>query len=181
MNSKILSLLSTVAIALVASAPLSQAVVYSPSQFNTALKAAVGTKKGAAAYNAAAKFYQKALGDKKNAKNAAKYATSITKVLTTKVVPIPLQGKSTNTLVRALLNGYFKSVKPFDLTNATYNKALNVFLKKLNPSQKTAAVSQSIYDTIKTYAIKKGATAAQVYSYYTGVSGAANIPPPPVS
>ncbi len=181
MNSRILSVFSAVALALVATAPLSHAVVYTPSQFNIALKAAVGTKKGAKAFNAAANFYKKALGDKKNKKNADKYAKSIVKIIkSTKVVPIALQGTSVNTQVKALLAGYFKGTK-FNINDSVYNKALKTFLGSLQGSQRTAATSQLIYTSIKTYATGKGVSQNAVYAYYTGVSQSFQLPPPPVS
>jgi len=181
MNSKLLTTFSAVAIALIAVAPLSKAVVYSPSQFNTELKAKIGSKKGPSAYNAAANFYAKALKDKKNKKNAAKYANSIVKILKKKsVVKIALQGKSMNTQIKALLKGYFKGLK-FNLDDKIYNKALDTFIKKLPTSQKTAVNSQAIYNSIKTYATKKGTPQDTVYQYYLGVASQFLLPEPPVS
>jgi hypothetical protein len=55
-------------------------------------------------------------------------------------------------------------------------------LKGLPPGARTPLVSQKLYDTIKTFAVKKGDTQDQVYSYYIStVSDKTNIPPPPIS
>ncbi|MGH8047850.1 MAG: hypothetical protein ACREKL_11440 [Chthoniobacterales bacterium] len=182
MNSNFLKALPVVAIALIATAPLSQATVYSPSQFTTVLKQKVGTKTKTAAANAAANFYAKALGDKKNKKNASKYAGSIVKVVlkNKKVTPPSIAGVSVNTQVKGLLKGYFKGLK-FSLTDKTYNNALNTLLKALPFSAKTAATSQAIYNSIKTVATKNGVSQEQVFQYYTGVAEKFTIPEPPVS
>ena len=181
MNSNLLKVLPLAVVALIATSPLSHAAKMSPSQFNAGLKAKVGTKKNAAAYNACAKFFQKALGDKKNKKFADKYAKSCVKILKkTSTVKIQLQGKAANTMVKALLGGYFKGFK-FNINDSRYNKALNIIMKFPKLSQKTAVNSQAIYNTIKTYFSRKGVSQSETYSYYLGIAAANRYPDPPLS
>ncbi len=163
MNIKFFSVVSAVALALIAAAPLSQAKVYSPSQFNAELKKKVGTKKETAAVKAAASLLTSALTDKKNSKNAAKYAASVVSLLKKSVKKD--QGKQANTLVSALLKGYFKPVK-FNLNDKVYNQALLKLLTFPPTSQKTTATSQTIYNTIKKFALTKKSTQAEVYTYW---------------
>ncbi|MDD5198673.1 MAG: hypothetical protein PHC88_02635 [Terrimicrobiaceae bacterium] len=180
MNSKLLKAITAVTIALVAAAPLSFAAAVSPSQFNTQLLAKIGTKKGLAAANAAAGFYGKTLKDALNKKNAEKYAKSIVKALK-KPVPAALQGAGTNSVVKQLLAGYFTGKTKFNLNDKTYNKALNALLKGIPSSARTTPTSNAIYTSIKTFAVKKGSTQAEVFTYYQGVASKNNLPPPPVS
>jgi len=182
MNSKFLKAFAAIAFLAVASSPLALAAAVSPSQFTTTLKAKVGTKKGLSAANAAAVYFGSVLKDKLNKKNAQKYATSVIKVLKP-AVPLSSKfaGSSVNACLKQLLTGYFKGLK-FSLQDAIYNKALTALLKGLPPTAKTDITSQSLYNTIKTFALKKGSTQDQVYSYYIStVSNKTNIPPPPVS
>jgi len=182
MNSKFLKAFAAIAFLAVASSPLALAAAVSPSQFNTELKSKVGTKKGLSAANAAAKYFGATLKDKLNKKNADKYAKSVITVLK-KSVPLSsaFAGSSVNACVKQLLTGYFKGLK-FSLTDKTYNKALTALLKGLPPTAKTDVTSQALYNTIKSFAEKKGSTQDQVYTYYIStVSDKTNIPPPPVS
>ena len=159
----------------------SYAAKLTPSQFKTGLKQKVGTKKGPKAYNACAKYFQKALKDKKNKKYADKYAKLCVKALkSTKVVKIALQGRAVNTLVKALLGGYFRG-KKFNLADSRYNKALRVILRYPKLSQKTAINSQAIYNTIKTYATRKGVPQNTIWTYYMGVALNNRYPDPPLS
>jgi hypothetical protein len=183
MNSKFLKAFAAIAFLAVASSPLALAAAVSPSQFTTELKAKVGTKKGTSAANAAAKYFGSVLKDKLNKKNAATYAKSVITVLK-KAVPLSnsaLAGNGVNACLKQLLTGYFKGLK-FSLTDKTYNKAQTALLKGLPPGARTPLVSQALYNTIKTFALKKGSTQEQVYSYYIStVSDKTNIPPPPES
>lgn len=182
MNSKFLKAFAAVAFMAVASSPLALAAAVTPSQFTTELKAKVGTKKGSSAANAAAKYYGSVLKDKLNKKNAATYAKSVISVLK-KAVPLSskLAGSSVNACLKQLLTGYFKGLK-FSLTDKTYNKALTALLKGLPPTARTDITSQALYNTIKSFAEKKGSTQDQIYAYYVStVSDKTNIPPPPVS
>lgn len=183
MNSKFLKAFAAIALLAVASSPLALAAAVSPSQFNTTLKAKVGTKKGTSAANIAAKYFGSVLKDKLNKKNADKYAKSVITVLK-KAVPLSnsaLAGNGVNSCLKQLLTGYFKGLK-FSLTDKTYNKAQAALLKGLPPGARTDLVSQALYNTIKSFAEKKGSTQGQIYSYYvSNVSDKTNIPPPPVS
>lgn len=180
MKTKFISAFAAIAVALAITSPLSFAKVYSPSQFNTELKKKIGTKTGASAASAAANFYKQALGDKKNKKNAEKYAKSIVKALKKPVVPA-LQGNATNTLVKALLDGYFKGVK-FNLNDAVYNKAIVALLKGMPASEKVKpTVSQAIYYTVKSFSLKKGATVDQAYNFMKSVDSKSGVVAPPLS
>jgi hypothetical protein len=181
MKSKLFTTFAAIAIAIVATSTSFAGKVYTPAQFTTALKEKVGTKTGASAYNAAAGLFKSALGEPKNKKNADKYAKSIVKLLKPKdMAKDPVRGKGVNTLVKSLMIGYFKKLT-FNLEDARYNKALLTLIKSLPTSQKTTAVSQMIYSTVKGYAISKGPTQEQIYSYFSGVAVQGNLPPPPVS
>jgi hypothetical protein len=182
MNSKFLKAFAAIAFMAVASSPLALAAKVSPSQFNAELKSKVGTKKGLSAANAAAKYFGATLKDKLNKKSADKYAKSVIKVLKKSV---PLSSKfassSVNACLKQLLTGYFKGLK-FNLADKTYGKAQDALLKGLPPTARTEITSQTLYNTIKTFAVKKGSTQDQVYTYYTSsVSDKFNIPPPAVS
>lgn len=181
MNSKFLKILPVIALALVATTPLTQAKTYTPAQFNAELKKKVGTKKGAAAYNAAANFYKSALADKKNKSKAATYANYVVKLIKyPKVVPIALSGKSVNTFVAALQKGYFSAGVKYSFNDKTYSKALQVILKSLPSSQKANSVtSQLIYNTVKSAAKKSGATDEETYQFFT--KEAKGYVEPPVS
>lgn len=182
MNSKLLSALSMAVIAMIAAAPLSQAKTYTPAQFNKELVKQVGSKKGAAAYNKIASFYGSVIKDKTNKKNAAKYVSSMAKILkNTKVIPIALQGKSVNTQVNKLVNNYFQGTK-FNINDSVYNQALKALLQTLITSQKTAVNSQLIYNTIRTYMVgKQKVPQATVYDAFKKTIKPLNIPPPPIS
>jgi len=181
MNSRIFSVLSAVAIALIATAPLSRAVVYSPSQFNAALKTAIGTKTGPSAYNAAANLFKKALGDKSNKKNVSKYANSLVKALGKKVVKDALQGKSRSTLVKALCDGYFKGLA-YDPQDSKFASALKILSGKLPISQQTQATAQLIASPALAFNTKKGGSAADTnFLNQTIYTAAKTTPPPPVS
>jgi hypothetical protein len=168
MNSKFLKALPAIVLALVATAPLSQAVTYSPAQFNTELKKKVGTKTGPAAYNAAASFYKTALSDKNNKKHIAAYASFVSKLLkSSKVVAIPQQGTAIATVIKQMQLGYFKAPQKFNINDPGYNKALQTLLKGLPASQKNSTlVSQKLYDTIYNYVKGKGVSQDAAYQFY---------------
>jgi len=182
MNSRIFSVLSAVAIALIATAPLSRAVTYSPSQFNAALKTTVGTKTGSAAYNAAANLFKKALGDKANKKNVVKYATSLVKFFkSTKVLKPQLAGKSRSTFVKALCDGYFKGLA-YNPQDSKFAQALSKLSGSLPVSQQTQAIAQLIASPALAFNTKKGGSSADInFLNQTIYTAAKTTPPPPVS
>ncbi len=180
MNSRIFSLFSAVAIALAATAPLSRAVTYTPSQVNAALKAAIGSKIGAPAYNAAANLFKKALGDKSDKKSAKKYAQSVIKALNKKV-KTALIGKSRSTLVKALCDGYFKGVT-YSPMDSKFVAALKILSSKLPISQQTQATAALIASPALAFNTKKGGSASDVnFLNQTIYTSANTTPPPPVS
>lgn len=180
MKSKLLTALSVAALAFAVATPsTSLAKTYTSAQFKAELKKKIGKKKGTAAANAAASLFKSALSDKKNKKFADKYATSVASELK-KLVKGSDQPKSVNKLVTNLLNGYFKGIA-FNLNDARYNKALAKLTSILSGGNRTAAVSQTIYNTIKKFATSKGTSASAVYAYYLGVDSTLKLPPPPVS
>jgi hypothetical protein len=158
-------------------APAGMAAKVTPSEFKAQLNAALGNKKGSAAYNKGAKFFQKTLRDKRNKKYASKYANFLTKAMRGGRVKIALLGRATNTFTKGLLAGYF-SGKSFDLYDKEYNKAFTKLVKPLPLSQKTVATSQALYNTIKTYSARKGVGQDEVFAYYMTVDTKNRLPEP---
>jgi hypothetical protein len=150
---------------------------YSPLEFREALKITIGSSKGASAYNKAARFFQKAIGDRKNKKYARQYAQAVVKAMRGGTVSTSLLGRATNTLTKGLIAGYFKGV-PYDLNDAGFNKAFKILLRGIPLSQKTAATSQMIYNTLKTYSARKGVSQDDVFAYYQTVDVANRLPQP---
>ena len=179
MNSRLLSVFSAAAIALVASAPLSHAVVYTPTQFNAALKIAIGKKTGAKATTAAANLYKKALGDKKNKKNAVKYTTSILKALK-KPVKSNLQGASRATLANALVNGYFKGLA-YNASDSKFTAALRKLVSGLPGTQKNETIAKLITSTLLSYNTAKGGGTAGANTINGIVYPALGLPVPVIS
>jgi hypothetical protein len=176
MKSKFLSAFTAVAVALIASASPSFAAKMTPGQFNVALKQAVGTKSGPAAYNAAANLYKKALSDKNNKKFAIAYTNMVLKALK-KPVKANLQGKSAAALANALTIGYFKGMA-FKPQDSKFAKSLQLLIKKLPGSQKTDSTAQLIAQIV----LKKGGTVADInFINQTVYNAAGQNPPPPVS
>ena len=159
MKSKFLSALSVVAIALISTTPLSEAKVYTAAQFNAELKAKVGTKKNASAFNAAAKLYKQALGDKKNKKLVVTFTKSVLKALGKSVVVDGFQGKSRATLAKALADGYFKGIT-YNGTDSKYLSAIKLLSGKLPISQQTIAVAQLIAAPLIGFNSRKGGPAS---------------------
>jgi hypothetical protein len=155
------------------------AVKYTPVEYAHALDAALGNRKGAAAYNKAARFLQKALGDKKNKKNAKKFTAATVKALKGGTVKISLMGRATNTLTKALAAGYFRGI-PMNLDDVKFTQAFSTLLHGVPLSQRTIATSQSIYNSLKTYGLRRGVPQDVVFAYYEPI-GLANRLPPPVS
>jgi hypothetical protein len=160
-------------------ASTSLAKVYTPAQFKAALKLKIGNRQGATAFNAAAALYRTALTDTKNKKYAVVYTSAVVSALNKPVKP-PLRGKSVNALTKALLFGYFAH-RSFNLNDGLYNRSFDRLLSSLPASQKTGAVSQAIYNTLKSFALKKGSTQLQVYQYYLTKSDRYHIQDPPTS
>jgi len=181
MNSNFLKAFAALAILAIASSPVAFAAKVTPSEFDAQMKEKVGNKKGLAAANAAAGLLGKTLKDKLNKKYAEKYSKSLVKAIKKVSLKDAGAGKSINAALKQLLTGYFKSLK-FNLNDKTYVKAQAAILKGLPPSARTALNSQTFYNSIKTFALKKGNTQDQVYAFYTAtVLDKTNIPPPPVS
>jgi len=171
MNSKFLKALPVIALALVATAPLSHAKAYTPAQFTKELKLKVGNKTGPQAYNAAASLYKAALQDKANKKYALTFTNSVVALLKKpSVVPQALQGKSVNTLIRSLQLGYFAGLK-FSITDAGYTKSLSALLRSLPPSQKSSqTVSNALYSTVKGFLLGKQVTQLDAFNFYNGIA-----------
>jgi len=183
MNSKFLKALPVIAIALIATAPLSHATKYSPTQFTAELKKVVGTKTGLTAVNAAATFYRKALLDAANKKQAAAYASSIVSVLKyPKVVSTALAGKAVNTYISSLQKGLFTGSYKYNLNDPTYNKALQTFLSKLPPTAKSSQLNtNTFYSTIKQFATSKKVTQLDVYNFYLALAKKTGVKDPSAS
>lgn len=183
MKHPLFTALSVAVLSLAIATPASFAKVYSPSQFKTELAKKVGKKKGAAAINAASNFYKSALGDKKNKKNADKYASSINSILK-KPVAVNLKGKSLTTLTSALLVGYFKGLKA-NPSDKTFNKALVTLSKQLTAANRSGstgvATSNGLYSTIKNFFVGKGFSQSDIYDFYLSIDSSLKLPPPPVS
>ncbi len=178
MNAKLLSVLTAAVVALAVSVPASIAKPYTPAQFNAELKKKVGKKTGAAAYNAAATFYRTALTDKANKKNASTYVSSMTAVLK-KQVTVSLQAKASQALISALQVGYFTGTA-FNLNDAKFSQALVSISKFIPFSSRTTITSQSIYQTMKNYALSKGSTQLTIFDYYKAKL-TPFLPVPPIS
>jgi hypothetical protein len=177
MKSRPIASLAAVAFAVFALVPLGHAAKVTPTQFRMELGDVLGNRKNAAAYNKAGRYFQKVLGDKRNKKFAQKYAKLLTKAMRGGRVKIALLGKATNTFTKALLAGYFKK-KAFNLYDRTYNKAFTVLVKALPLSKKTVATSQALYNSIKTFAARKGVSQDQVFAYYTSIDSQNRLPEP---
>jgi hypothetical protein len=171
------ALLASVAVSLLAWAPLARAAKVTPTQFRMELNDTLGSRKNAAAYNKGARYFQKVLGDKRNKKFANKYAKLLTQAMRGGRVKIALLGRATNTFTKALLAGYFKA-KAFDLYDSKYNSAFRVLVKALPLSQKTVVTSQALYNSIKIYAARKGVGQDQVFAYYQSVDVQNSLPEP---
>jgi len=171
------AILASVAASLLAWAPLGHAAKVTPTQFRMELNETLGSAKNATAYNKAGRYFQKALGDKRNKKFANKYAQILAQAMRGGRVKITLLGRATDTFTKALLAGYFKA-KAFDLYDAKYNSAFRVLAKALPLSQKTLATSQALYESIKTYAARKGIGRDQVFTYYQTVDVTNRLPEP---
>jgi hypothetical protein len=175
MNTKIFSTLAAFALALVVT-PTTFAAKLSPAQFTAGVKAAVGTKKGAAAYKAAAKYYKTALADKNNKKNAVTYTTAVLKALK-KAVKTPLVVKSRAALADALTQGYFKGMtyKPED---SKYAAALAKLVSTLPSSLKTSAAAKEIAAPVIKFNDTKGGGAAGISFINDTIYKAAGQEPP---
>jgi hypothetical protein len=161
-------------------APSAEARKYTPAEFQRAIIAAVGPRKGAPAYNKAATFLQAALRDPRNKPFATQFARSATIAIKGSIVPIPQRGRAVNTLVKGLIAGYFQG-RAFNLRDPLFNRALGMILRTLPLSQKTATVSQLIYNTLKTYSARRGISRDDVYAYYQSIHLRYRLPDPPHS
>jgi len=179
MNTKIFSTIAAFALALVVT-PTTFAATLSPSQFTAGVKAAVGTKTGAAAYKAAAKYYKLALSDPKNKKNAVTYTTTVLKALK-KAVKTPLVVKSRAALADALTQGYFKK-KTYDPKDSKYVTALAKLVSTLPAPLKSAAAAKEIAAPVIKFNDAQGGGAAGINFLNDTIYKAAGQPvPPPVS
>jgi len=179
MKSKLLSAFVAMVVAFVA-APKSYAVTYSPAQFKAALTQAIGTKKGPAAYNAAAALFKKALTDKNNKKNASTYAAAIVSALKKPVASSQL-GASRVALVKALVNGYFAGFA-YNPQDAKFVAALQKLVSTLPGSQKTDSVAASIASIVVAFNNSKGGGSTGINFLNQTVYSAFGLPAPnPVS
>lgn len=153
MNIKLTSLFSAVALALVATTTSSQAKVYTAATYQKELKAKLGKKTGAAAYQTAGNFLKQVLTDTKNLKLANTFAGK-TNALLKKPVQASLQAKASAFLANALTTGYFKK-GAYNPQDANFSKALTTFVKFVTQKNlKTAASGKSIYQQV--YKVKGG-------------------------
>lgn len=175
MKHPLFTALSVAVLSLAIATPASFAKVYSPSQFKAELTKKVGKKKGTAAINAAANFYKSALGDKKNKKNASKYASSINSVLK-KPVAVSLKGKALTTLNSALLVGYYKGLAK-NFADKTYQSAFTTLGKGLTASNRSGATGQGLSDSLA-LAISNFFKTAATFSDISNLIVKAKLPPP---
>jgi len=176
---KLFSAFTALAIAAIAFSPAAQAgkVKYSASQFTSALKTKVGTKKGPSAYNAAASLLKSALsGDPSNKKLVVSYAKAILKVCNKKVVADPLAGKSRSAYMKALTS-YFTGLA-YNPMDSKFVAAMKVFSGKLPISQQTQAIAQLIASPILAFNTKKGGSQSDINFINSTVYTAAGTTPP---
>lgn len=162
MNIKLTSLLSAVALALVATTSSSFAKTYTPAAFKKELKAQLGKKTGAAAYTTASNFLKKVLTDPKNKKSVNAFTLSTVSALK-KPVASTLKAKSATAIAKALTTGYFAK-GTYDPTDKNFAKSLTAAVKSITEkSQKTSATGKSIFTTV--YAVKKTANTAAFQNF----------------
>jgi hypothetical protein len=179
MKSKLFTAFVAMVVAFVA-APKSYAVTYSPAQFKAALTQAIGTKKGPAAYNAAAALFKKALTDKNNKKNASTYAAAIVTALK-KPVTASQVGASRDALVKALVNGYFAGFA-YNPQDPKFVAALQKLISTLPGSAKTDAVAASVASIVIAFNNSKGGGSTGINFLNQAIYGAFGLTPPnPVS
>lgn len=162
MNIKLTSLLSAVALALVATTSSSFAKTYTTATFKKELKAKLAKKTGAGAYNTAANFLKQALTDPKNKKLVASFTSSTVAALK-KPVATPLKVKSASAIAKALTTGYFTKLT-YDPTDKNFAKSLQTAVKSItDKAQKTSATGKSLFTTV--YAVKKTANTAAFQNF----------------
>jgi hypothetical protein len=108
------------------------------------------------------------------------FARSATIAIKGNIVPTAQRGRAVNALVKGLTVGYFQG-RALNLRDSLFNRALRMILRTLPASQKTATVSQLIYNTLKSYAGRRGISRDEVYSYYQTITQTYHLPDPPHS